>query len=58
MAIETNVDLGRVVLFEPIDEQANAAQRRAEKHNLQVESTADPRELSKLLVSPSGWAHR
>jgi hypothetical protein len=53
VAIDTNVDLGKVVLFEPNDDQAGAAQRRAEKQGLQVETTADPRELPKLLVGPS-----
>lgn len=53
MATLTKVETGRIVLFEANDEQLSAAQRRAEKVNLQVVSTADARELPKLLVGPS-----
>ena len=45
----TNVDVGRVVLYQPTAEQHAAAHRRAERHNLEVGAAASPEDLQRAL---------
>jgi hypothetical protein len=48
----TNVDVGKVVLFQPTSEQQATAQRRAERLNLEVVAAAGVDGLAKLLGEP------
>src|SRR3954469_16041302 len=48
----TNVELGKVVYFQPTADQLASASRRAERHSLEVETTDTVDELGRLLVAP------
>lgn len=47
-----NLDLGKVVFFQPTADQLSAATRRADRHNLEVDTTDAVDELNKLLIGP------
>jgi len=48
----THVDLGKVLLFQPTADQLATATRRAERHNLEIDTTDAVDEISKLLGNP------
>jgi hypothetical protein len=48
----TNVDVGKVVLFQPTSEQQVTARRRAERLNIEITIAAAAVELTKLLGEP------
>jgi hypothetical protein len=48
-----NVDLGKVVLFQPTADQLSAATRRAERHSLAVDTTDSVDDVTKLLGGPN-----
>lgn len=50
--VAANIEIGRVVLYQPAEDQ-RAVARRAERHNLAVDAAESPEQIQKVLGDPA-----